>query len=53
MLNHFARGHAVEKTLKRLQDVQSCIKKKEAFRKKKAGMTGGGPLHRSLLKPGL
>lgn len=41
----------VEETRKRLQDVQSCIKKKEAYRKKEADMTGGGPPTEITFKP--
>lgn len=41
----------VEETRKRIQDVQSCIKKKEAYRKKEAGMTGGGPPTEVTFKP--
>ncbi|XP_062620184.1 uncharacterized protein LOC134281773 [Saccostrea cucullata] len=44
-------SRTTDETKKRIQDVQSSIKKKEAFRKREAMKTGGGPLAEVQMKP--
>ncbi|XP_062597032.1 uncharacterized protein LOC134258485 isoform X2 [Saccostrea cucullata] len=44
-------SRTTDETKKTVQDVQSSIKKKEAFRKREAMKTGGGPLTEVQLKP--